>query len=367
MSEPTPALPERDPAAEFDGGEDAATSHDQAVDEVDAVPGVEPAGDADLASAELAPADAGQAVVLEQTAGYDIVAEYDREDAASRWSGRVREPADEDERFDEPFDRPASGTNAGTGRPDHEASPEPTDRPPSADPGRRRLSVAGAVIGLLLGLFGFALVTQLHSNSSDQQLQAARPEDLVRILSDLDSRKDRLRLEINSLAQTEQQLTEAGRSQQAAIDAARARADQVGILAGTLAAQGTGLAVTFTPGTKPIKASDVLNAVEELRGAGAEAMQVQGSNGPTVRIVASTYFVDGSDGSLVVDGQTLTGNLIITVIGDPQTMQTALNIPGGVVDTVHQDGGSVTVETSQSVEVTALHQTGPPRYAQPAG
>jgi uncharacterized protein YlxW (UPF0749 family) len=83
-----------------------------------------------------------------------------------------------------------------------------------------------------------------------------------------------------------------------------------------------------------------------------------------VRIVASTYFVDTGD-QLVVDGVTLAGPYTIAAIGDPQTMQTALNIPGGVVDTVRQHGGNVTVQASDPVHVSALHPAATPKYAHP--
>ena len=111
-------------------------------------------------------------------------------------------------------------------------------------------------------------------------------------------------------------------------------------------------------------AATVLDAVEELRGAGAEAMQLSGSDGPAARVVASTYFVDAADG-LVVDGHHLTGPLALVVIGDPQTMRTALNIPGGVVDTVHQHGGNVIVQESTVAKVTAVRPAGSLKYARP--
>jgi uncharacterized protein YlxW (UPF0749 family) len=254
--------------------------------------------------------------------------------------------------------------------PDIEAGkPAPEDAPRSAaDPARRRrLSAAGAVIGLLLGLLGFAFVVQLRSNSTDQQLSTDRPEDLVRILSDLDARKDRLSQEINTLETTQQQLAAGSQSRQAALAEASRRADQLGILAGTLAAQGPGLRVEFRAAAKPVQASDVLDAIEELRGAGAEAMQITGTGGTAVRVVASTSFVDGAGGGLLVDGTALTGPYTVVVIGDPQTMQVALNIPGGVVETVHNHGGNVTITSPGTVQVSALHPVTNPRYAQPAG
>ena len=55
------------------------------------------------------------------------------------------------------------------------------------------------VIALLVGLLGFALIAQVQSNANSSTLDNDRPDDLVRILSDLDSRKDRLNTEIANL------------------------------------------------------------------------------------------------------------------------------------------------------------------------
>jgi uncharacterized protein YlxW (UPF0749 family) len=234
----------------------------------------------------------------------------------------------------------------------------------AAEPRRRRFSSAGAVIGLLLGLLGFALVVQLRSNDADAQLSTSRPEDLVRILSDLDARQDRLRSEIATLEDSQRQLASGAQGREAALAEARRRADELGILAGTLPAQGPGLTITFVAGSEPTRASVILDAVEELRGAGAEAMQIGGAGSPAVRVVAATYFVDDGTG-LTVDGRHLTGPYTLVVIGDAQTMQTALNIPGGVVDTVRQHGGNVIVQESGTVSVTALRQAGALKYAHP--
>jgi uncharacterized protein YlxW (UPF0749 family) len=232
---------------------------------------------------------------------------------------------------------------------------------------QRRISVAGAAIGVLLVLFGFAFVVQLRSNATDEQLSSARPEDLVRILSDLDARKDRLSQEIAQLQTTQQQLAAGSQGRAAALDAAAKRARDLGILAGTLPTQGPGIQVQFLPGSPGLKAALVLDAVQELRDAGAEALEIDGGNGTTVRVVASSWFVDAPGNGLEVDGRTLTGPYGLTAIGDPQTMRTALNIPGGVVDRVHNAGGNVIVNEPGTVRVSALHQAGTPRYARPAG
>ena len=276
----------------------------------------------------------------------------------------VRDP--EPVRDSEPEAEPA-GTDWDVDGTAGEPEPEPAagNAPAEPAPARSRISTAGAVIGLLLVLLGFAFVIQLRSNSTDEQLSTARPEDLVRILSDLDARKDRLSQEISQLRTTQQQLAAGSQGRAAALDAAAKRARDLGVLAGTLPAQGPGIQFRFVSGTQPLKAALILDAVEELRDAGAEAMEIDGGNGVAVRIVASSWFVD-ADSGIEVDGHTLSGPWWLTAIGDPPTMQTALNIPGGVVDNVHSAGGTVIVNQPGTVRISALHQTGSPRYAQPA-
>ncbi|MFD6680394.1 DUF881 domain-containing protein [Micromonospora parva] len=221
--------------------------------------------------------------------------------------------------------------------------------------GRSRWSTAGVMIAALLALLGFTLVVQLKTTSTDPTLGATRQEDLVRILSDLDARENRLQQDIRALEDSQRQLRSGEQGRQAALDEATRRADELGILAGTLPAVGPGLTVQFDSGAKPISANRVLDAVQELRGAGAEAMQISGGDRATVRIIASTYFLDGDNGSLMVEGRRLTGPYTITVIGDPATMRTALNIPGGVVASVRGDGGNVTFGEREVAEVSALH------------
>ncbi|WP_432825302.1 DUF881 domain-containing protein [Dactylosporangium sp. CA-092794] len=226
---------------------------------------------------------------------------------------------------------------------------------------------ANLVIAVLLALLGFAVAVQFKAGGSDKELSSARPEDLVRILSDLDAQQQRLRGEISDLEETQRQLDSGAQGRDAALAEARKRADELGILAGTGPAEGPGLQIDVTQGTDAIKSETILDAVEELRGAGAEAMQISGAGGPAVRIVASTYFVDAPQGGrLTVDGTTLAPPYTITVIGGPDTMRTALNIPGGVVDSVRQRGGTVSVREADPVHVTALHTAGALQYAKPA-
>ncbi len=227
---------------------------------------------------------------------------------------------------------------------------------------RQRPTPAGLLVLVLMVLVGFTLVVQLRSNSSDEGLASARQEDLVRILSDLEAQDGRLQSEISALENSQRQLTSGVAGRQAALAEAQKRSDELGLLAGTKAGRGPGLRIVIDG----VKASAILNTVQELRGSGGEVMQIAGNDGQVVRIVASSYFVDAEGGGIVVDGKRLTGPYVLTVIGQPQIMQPALQIPGGVVASVNSGGGSVTLEQRTMVEVTALRDAKTLQFARPA-
>ena len=245
----------------------------------------------------------------------------------------------------------------------------PPDRRGLLAPRLRRVDVAVAV---LLGLLGFAAVVQVRATQEDGPLAAARQEDLVQILDDLDNRNERLRAEVAALERTERQLTSGTGRTQAALQEARRRAQLLGVLAGTVPASGPGVRLTMTDPDGALRPDVLLDALEELRAAGAEAVQVEGSTpagggrDAQVRVVASTAFVAGESGGVVVDGELLLPPYRFVVIGDAATLVSALRIPGGVVDNVEQFGGRAVLERSSSLQVGALRRLEPPRYARPA-
>jgi uncharacterized protein YlxW (UPF0749 family) len=269
--------------------------------------------------------------------------------------GRPGEATEQPPRVKGVDDPVASGD--GDARVQEKAGESPGGKPPA----KKKVTSAGALIWVLLLLLGYTLVVQLRSNNDDQGLATARQEDLVSILSDLESRDSRLQTEIQSLESSQRQLTSGVSSRQAALAEAEKRADELGLLAGTLPGKGPGLKITIDK----VKASQILNAVQELRGAGGEVMELAGVGGTAVRIVASSYFVDAQGGGIDADGTRLNGPWTLWVIGSPETMRTALQIPGGVVASINGAGGSVTMESQTMVEVTAVRKAGTLQYAKP--
>ncbi len=221
-----------------------------------------------------------------------------------------------------------------------------------------RFTRAQLIVAVLLFGLGFGLAVQVASNSdTDSALRGARQEDLVRILDELDSRTQRLQDEKQGLEKQRQELQTS--SDQAA-EARRQTAEkerQLGILAGTVAAQGPGITMTIEDTKGTVQADMLLDAIQELRAAGAEAIQVNG-----VRVVAGTYFTD-SGKSVSVDGNKINAPYRFKVIGKPQDLEPALNIPGGVVQTLEKEQATATVERSDKIVVDALRQAKRPDYA----
>ncbi|MFD6674459.1 DUF881 domain-containing protein [Rhodococcus zopfii] len=235
------------------------------------------------------------------------------------------------------------------------------DTPESAPPRRPRL-LFPALAGLLIVLLGVAIATQVRTTESGDGLDAARPADLLVLLDNLNRTEAALRQEITALESTLTSLEQNG--SEAALDEARARLSALSIQVGTVPATGPGVVLTVTDPVRGVGSDVVLDMIQELRAAGAEAIQIAGAGAPPVRIGVDSW-VTGPGGAVVVDDVPLVAPYTVTAIGDGPTLAAALNIPGGVVDTVARTGGTLVIEQSPQVDVSALRQIEARQYSQP--
>ncbi len=247
------------------------------------------------------------------------------------------------------------------------ATPQIGDLQPAGVAGvaRRERSqiVFGTLAVLLCVVLGIAIVTQVRQNESGDSLETARPADLLVLLDSLQQREAALNTEVSDLQRTLAQLQASGSSDQAAIENAQARLAALSILIGTVAATGPGVTLTITDTTPGVPAETMLDVINELRAAGAEAMEIRGAQ-TAVRVGVDTWVV-GTPGALVVDSATLNPPYSVLAIGDPPTLAAAMNIPGGAMDSVERVGGTMVVQQADRVDVTALRQPKQRQYAQP--
>lgn len=223
---------------------------------------------------------------------------------------------------------------------------------------RPRATRAQALTGVLCALLGFAIVVQVQQ-TDESGLTVLRESELVSLLDQTTRQADELQQQVNELERTHSELQSGSTSREAALEAATRSAAAQGILSGRLPAQGPGVVVTVSDPTGSVSALTLLNLLEELRNAGAEAVQLN-----DLRLTASSYVVGGDDG-VVVDGSVVAPPYRWVAIGDPSTIATALAIPGGALAKVQIDGGTADVQQQDQVEVTATRAVAEPEHATP--
>jgi uncharacterized protein YlxW (UPF0749 family) len=246
--------------------------------------------------------------------------------------------------------------------------PEATDPGPARDPGRAwnrllragspRRTRANALAMLLAGALGFAIIAQVRQTSIEG-LENLREDELVRIFAGVDQDGDRLADEIRGLESSLELLRSQSTNEAEAQRAAQERLDALGILAGTAPATGPGIELRISDPERKVSGTVVLDTVQELRDAGAEAIQIGDA-----RVVANTWFAQTADG-ISVSGKEVRPPYVIKAIGDANTLAGALEIPGGVSATVRSLGGSTDTQIEDRVDIDALLTLAPPQYARP--
>ncbi|MBQ5708963.1 MAG: DUF881 domain-containing protein [Anaerotignum sp.] len=100
-----------------------------------------------------------------------------------------------------------------------------------------------------------------------------------------------------------------------------------------------------------VHAEDLLSVVNELNGAGAKAVSINGQ-----RMVGQSAITCA--GSIVmVNGVRVAAPFEIKAVGDPEVMDSELHFPGGVIDNLAPWGIEISVRKETAVTVAAYTQT----------
>lgn len=215
---------------------------------------------------------------------------------------------------------------------------------------------------ILLAVLGAAAVTQARLSGTDNEYAGMRQADLVQALNGLQAASERTEADIDDLEKTRDALRSDNDRTSAALEQARSDLAALGVLAGTVPATGEGIRITVDVPDSEISLNHLLDGIEELRNAGAEAIEINDE----VRVVGQTSF-ETVDGGVQVDGRVLKGPFVIDAIGDSDGLARAMRFPGGFVDDVALDEGKVTIQKSPKVKVSVVRDPTEPEFARPAG
>jgi len=211
-------------------------------------------------------------------------------------------------------------------------------------------------VALVAALVGFLLVGQARGQQRfSQRLQAESEGDLTRILASLNATADQQNDEIATLKLQLQALKDTSQRNSAAEQAARQQLDDLEVLAGTVPVHGPGVVVTIDDPERSLAYDSLIDTVEELRDAGAEAIAINQR-----RVSATTAFAEAND-AITIDGSALQAPYIVTAIGQASTLESGLEIPGGAVDSLSAAKGvKVDVVRQADLQLPALQR--PPSF-----
>ena len=208
------------------------------------------------------------------------------------------------------------------------------------------------ILSVLLGIF---ISIAIKQNDQPELLTSVREDELVLILDDLSKQKDALEIELLKQSQILDSLKSGSGDE--ARKAAQNRIDQLILLSGTAPVAGRGIQVLITGDVYSVNSFIILDTVQELRDAGAVAIEVNG-----VRVINSTYFTDTNEG-ISVNNTKIRSPYKLLALGDPETMSTALKIPGGMSENVTTSGGNVIITEFPELEITSSVPLITPEYA----
>lgn len=226
-----------------------------------------------------------------------------------------------------------------------------------------RPGVGQLAMALVLLLVGLAVTVQVRGKDADDAYSTMRRSDLVQLLDQLNAEQSRLQSEVTRLEGTRQQLASGADARRVAAAEQKKRLDALNILAGTVPATGSGVRITIVDPQSKVGPEILLDAVEELRDAGAETIEINDQ----VRIVASTWF-GRADEQLVVDGTAISAPITLEVIGDSHALEEGARFRGGLVSQVQaeQVGGQVLISRLDEVHIDSLHAPTTTEWAKPA-
>ena len=226
-----------------------------------------------------------------------------------------------------------------------------------------RPSKGQLMAGVALFVTALLITWTLRSQADTPEFANARQADLIQLLDSVTVESRRLEADLRELEATRDELLSGADRAEAARDDTENRLEQLEIIAGVTPAHGPGIRITIHDPGANMTSELLLNAIEELRDAGAEVIELN----DTVRVVMRTAFTADDAGQLLAGGVPLSEPYVIDAIGDPVTLEAGARFRGGLVSEVEgaRVGGSVTIEQADDIEILSTVAPSDNEFARP--
>jgi uncharacterized protein YlxW (UPF0749 family) len=227
------------------------------------------------------------------------------------------------------------------------------------------------VLTALLTALGFLVVVQVRASrglSGQEDVPTRNVYALATMLRQERAARQTLEAQVDFLTQRLSVFERATAERRSTTEAMMRELESLRIAAGLVPLTGPGVSMVVDASQAPVVGHappavqyvDLASIVNELWAAGAEAVAVSG-----VRIGATTGYSEVG-GTILADRQRLAPPYMIEAIGDPATLQGALQIRGGVIEGLRTLGLQITIARKSSVTLPAVQAIPTLRLARPA-
>lgn len=179
-------------------------------------------------------------------------------------------------------------------------------------------------------IMGILLSLQFQAqNRISSELSMQRTENLIAMVRDLSEKRQKLAIEIVDLNSNLRTQMQSDQDERDLFNSISEELKKVQTVTGDTVLEGPGLNI-YIDQTMPILYVDIIHIVNELWAAGAEAISI---NDYRVTQNTSVFYAEQEHSmSITVDNKILTYPILINAIGDPNSLEKGLTIPGGIMD-----------------------------------
>jgi len=210
------------------------------------------------------------------------------------------------------------------------------------------------------------LVAQFRSvQTSGSTTSIQRAQELSTQLKAVTEERDMYKRELLELRNRIEEYESSASEISTLTEAMKKELEKVRMHAGLLPGTGQGVVITMDdsnlprqPGEDPnlflIHDEDLLKVINELFAAGAEAVSVNGQ-----RIIANSE-IRCVGPTIIINSVKLAPPFIINAVGDPEILEAALKMRGGVIESLQVFGIQVSIKKQDKVDIPAY--TGPIQF-----
>jgi uncharacterized protein YlxW (UPF0749 family) len=177
-------------------------------------------------------------------------------------------------------------------------------------------------------LLGFLISVQFRAQQAFQNdLSLQNTDDLVQILKGLQAKRGSLEGELQDLQQQQQALSNNAAGGASLVQSLTKESTKLAIATGMVPVKGPGVTVTIPPGSD-IVYLDLVDIINELWASQAEAISIDNQ-----RVTPwTTIYWNKENMTITINSNDITFPCTIKAIGNPDTLQSGLQLLGGVLD-----------------------------------